>query len=265
MKSDNFKAKFTQRNGVWGLEDYKRWRPFLPDSLLESVVKEIHLHPLAAHPGAARMRSIVALHYVANVTEQKMRDILKRCVLCLQRKPPIPQHGLLKSAVPECPWRTVAMDFAGPYPMSDGGYRYVLAFVDQFTKWVELVATTDQTAPTVVKAFYERIICQHGCPLRLLSDNGPAFRAKLVEALCAHFSVKKIFATAYYPQGDGYAERFMRTLNNSLSALTAHTGEKWADYLCGVAFGYNIAEHTATGVSPFELNRGRLPYLPMEG
>jgi len=206
---------------------------------------------------------MLAQMYLANITIPHIKEMLSKCEACARRKPVQP-HGPLKSEVPDEPWGTVAMDFCGPYPES-GGYKYVLVFVDQFTKWVELVPTANQDTLTVIRAMYEHIICRHGCPRRLLSDNGPSFRSKLLDKLCVHFGIKKVFSTAYYPQGDGYAERFMRTLNNSLSALTQHTGADWHQYLPGIAFGYNITDHRAIGTSPFELTHGRIPHLPGGG
>lgn len=253
----------SSRNGILGITEYGRWRPYLPKELLERVLRTLHQHPLGSHFGAQRTRHLLAQVYVCNCTVADVQAILKKCQLCAQRRPAQP-HGALRSRVPEHPWHTVAMDFCGPYPISDG-CQYVLVFVDQFTKWVELVPTTDQTAITVIQAFYTNVICRHGCPRRLLSDNGPSFRSHLLEALCKNFGIKKIFATAYYPQGDGYAERFMRTLNNSLSALTRHTAEDWTHFVPGVAFGYNITRHAATNISPFELLRGMLPHLPGGG
>jgi hypothetical protein len=135
-------------------------------------------------------------------------------------------------------------------------------FVDQFTKWVELVPTKDQTAVTVIEAFYSNIVCRHGCPQYLLSDNGPQFRALLLDTLCSYFGVKKIFSSAYYPQGDGFAERFMRTLNNSLAALTRGDSTRWDTFLPGLSLAYNASAHEATRISPFELNTGRVPRLP---
>ena len=41
-----------------------------------------------------------------------------------------------------------------------------------------------QRAETVVKCFYDRIICRHGCPRRLLSDRGPQFKSSITEAVC---------------------------------------------------------------------------------
>ena len=154
------------------------------------------------------------------------------------------------------------MDFAGPYITSDAGNRYVLVFVDHFAKWVELVPTGDQLALTVMQAFYARVICRHGCPEYLLSDRGPQFHGALIQAMCDHFGIRKIFSSAYYPQGDGFAERFMRTLNNSLAALCQVDYHLWDTFLPGLQFAYNTSAHSATAVSPFYLNTGRVPLLP---
>jgi transposase InsO family protein len=256
-------SRASVRDGVLGLEEFGRWRPYLPASLIERVVRVLHEHPIGSHFGPSRIRHLLAQLYVCSCNVGHIRDLLQRCELCARRRP-IQPHGPLRSRVPDQPWKTVAMDFCGPYPESRG-YRYVLVFVDQFTKWVELVPTIDQNTITVIEAFYANIICRHGCPKRLLSDNGPSFRSRLLDTLCQNFGIEKIFSTAYYPQGDGYAERFMRTLNNSLSALTHHTGADWSAYLPGIAFGYNITNHAATDTSPFELLRGMLPHLPGGG
>lgn len=56
----------------------------------------------------------------------------------------------------------------------------------------------------------------------------------------------------------------MRTLNNSLSCLAKEDSSNWDKYLPGVGAAYNWASHAATGISPFELNTGRVPLLPGE-
>ena len=130
---------------------------------------------------------------------------------------------------------------------------------------MELIPTPDQVAKTVCQAFYREVICRHGCPARLLSDQGPQFKSELVEQLCGLFGIKKIFSSTYYPQGDGLAERFMRTLNNSLSILSQSNVEDWDQYVCGVQFAYNSSIHAATGFTPFSLVTGRSPSFPEEG
>ena len=157
------------------------------------------------------------------------------------------------------------MDFCGPYVTSESGNRYILVFIDTFTKYVELVPTPDQLAKTVCQSFYKEIVCRHGTPGRLLSDQGPQFKSELVESLCQIFGIRKIFSSAYYPQGDGLAERFMRTLNNSLAILSRNNISDWDVFVPGVQFAYNSSVNAATGTTPFSLVTGRVPSFPEEG
>lgn len=247
---------------IVGIRTSKGWRPLLPKELAMDVARRWHAHPLGGHLGVSRVFYAMSKQFIVLGGRHTVRQALHGCQECMLRKRPLTNFGLLQSKPPSEPWATVAMDFCGPYTPSDNGYRYVLVFVDNFTKWVELVPTKDQTAITVVNAFYQHIICRHGCPQNLLSDNGPQFMSTLTMSLCSYFGINKVFSTTYYPQGNGYAERMMRTLNNSLSSLSAHSGQEWDIFLPGLAFAYNSTIHAATGISPFELVSGRYPQLP---
>lgn len=99
----------------------------------------------------------------------------------------------------------------------------------------------------------------------MLSDRGPQFSSELVAEICRRFGVRKAFSSAYYPQGDGKAERFMRTMNNSLSILAGRSHSLWDRYVKRVQLGYNASSNAATGISPFILNTGRCPRLPGQG
>lgn len=240
------------------------WRPILPVELAKSVAKAYHESTLGAHIGARKLLTVLSRKFIIPRGGNAVKQVIQGCQLCLQRKRPQQNLGLMASKPPCRPWHTVAMDFCGPYIESDEGHKYVLVFVDHFTKWVELVPTRDQLASTVFNSFYRFIICRHGCPERLLSDNGPQFRSQLVQGLCKEFDIQKIYSSAYYPQGDGYAERFMRTLNNSLAALSSKDPRHWSAYVPGLMFAYNASEHEATQLCPFEMCTGRLPRLPGE-
>ena len=252
----------TFRENIAGIGRRHDWRPLLPSSLVEGVARSYHSHPLGAHLGARRLMSALSKHYIITNGLQEVQKVTNGCLKCQQRKPSLQKSGKYAAKPPSTPWKTVAVDFAGPLITSRNGSKYILVFMDQFTKWVELIPTRDQLASTVVQAFYTNIICRHGCPEYLLSDRGPQFSSALVDTMCAHFGIKKIFSSAYYPQGDGFAERFMRTMNNSLSALSREDPDRWDTYLPGLAFAYNSSAHAATKVSPFELNTGRVPSLP---
>ena len=252
---------FAVSEGVLGITSNPRFRPLLPSSFRDKALR--HFHDVS-HFGERRTTQLLKERFHWPGLSEDAKLFVKNCVECARRKTTQPKAGLLGSKPPSEPWRVVSVDFCGPYTTSEGGFRFILVFVDNFTKWVELCPTRDQLAATVVKLFFERIIVQHGVPACLLSDRGPQFKSHAVEAICAAFGIRKIFSSAYYPQGDGFAERFMRTLNNSLSILSRKSVSRWAAFVPCIQMAYNASQHSATGFSPFFLNTGRVPNLPGE-
>ena len=253
-----------EHDGILGVRPSRPdlpFRPLLPAPLLERVVKALHCPPEHGHLGTKRVTALVKSRYFVANAAKRVGECLQACLNCARRKPAETRQGVLASQMPTEPWRVVSGDFCGPYVRSGGDFLYILVLFDNFTKWVELIPCHDATAKTVCQAFYNRVICRHGTPHYFLSDRGTHFKAGMVEALCATFGVRKIFSSAYYPQGDGYAERFMRTLNNSLSALAGKDPANWDKFVAGIAFAYNATPHAGTGLSPFMLNHGREPRL----
>jgi hypothetical protein len=153
----------------------------------------------------------------------------------------------------------VSMDFCGPYPRSRRGNLYVLVIIDQFSKYVNLVATAAADAANVLRAVWERIICVHGPPEKLLSDNGSHFVNASIASMCHSFRIFKVQSSPYYPQGDGQVERFMSTLNNSLSSLCQADTRDWCEFISGIQYAYNTTPHAATFVSPYECIFGCKP------
>ena len=261
-KALRHEVPFVLEKGVLAVATPRGYRLVLPQSLQERIILLYHNQ---GHFGIAKTAAKVLEKCHLPRAKSIIADILSRCLPCQQRKKVADSHVSLASRPSSRPWSTVAADFCGPYTSSSEEHRYFLVFVDHFTKWVELIPTRTQEAREVAQAFYDQIICRHGCPRRFLSDRGTSFRAELVDSLCSLFQVRKIFSSSYFPQGDGTAERFMRSLNNSLSIMSRHHPKDWYKFLSGVAFGYNTTVHASTGVSPFFLNTGRVPSFPEEG
>lgn len=255
---------FVIRNGLLGIEVEGRFRPVLPQAMVEDVIKNFHDNPIFAHMGPKRTCSHVSELFVVPGLRKVARRILQSCITCQQRKATRPRHGFLSSKPPQRPFEQVAMDFCGPYKEAADGHRYVLVMIDHFTKYVELVPCKDNRASTVVNAFYREMICRHGVPERLLTDNGSHFRNYMMEALCQVFGCFKAYSSPYYPEGDGQVERFMRNMNDSLAILCDTNLGEWNHYIPGVQFAYNTSIHSVTKLTPFQLVFGRTRRCPFE-
>ena len=76
-------------------------------------------------------------------------------------------------------------------PPDDNNFKYVLLIGDIFSKYIEAVPTTDQTAPRVIDALYEKWILKHSCPSYILSDQGSDVDGKLMQEICHTFHIEK--------------------------------------------------------------------------
>jgi len=67
-------------------------------------------------------------------------------------------------------WQRLGIDVTGPHPTSSKGNRYILTVIDLFSKWVEIFPMWNQEATTVARLLMDRVICVHGCPKQILTD-----------------------------------------------------------------------------------------------
>ncbi|CAB4028930.1 uncharacterized protein K02A2.6-like, partial [Paramuricea clavata] len=119
------------------------------------------------------------------------------------------------------------------------------------------------TTTTVVISKLQRIFAGHGYPEEVITDNGPPFNAvEFTEYLAAH-GVHHRRITPYWPQANGEAERFMKTVTKAIR--TAHSeGKRWQSELDLFLLNYRSTPHSTTHISPAELlfNRSFRNKLP---
>ncbi|KAG5884506.1 hypothetical protein JTB14_034570 [Gonioctena quinquepunctata] len=82
------------------------------------------------------------------------------------------------------PFERIAIDIAGPFPVSDHGNKYILVAMDYFSKWAEAHALPNQEAITVADVLVKEWICRFGIPMELHSIkaeiSNPTFSKKYV-------------------------------------------------------------------------------------
>jgi len=67
------------------------------------------------------------------------------------------------------------MDITGPYPVTARINKYLLMFVDHFSKHVEIFPIPDQSASTCARIYALQIVTPHGSGSKLITDQGAAF------------------------------------------------------------------------------------------
>src|SRR6266511_1230453 len=135
--------------------------------------------------------------------------------------------------------------------------------MDYFTKWPIAKALKEAMAKAVSKFIYQKIICEHGCPEVLQSDQGTHFVNRIIADLTEKFRIKHRLSSPYHPQTNGLVERFNQILCEKLAKLSEET-EQWDEFVDLVLMAYRTTKHSATGVTPFLLTYGREAVLPID-
>ena len=183
---------------------------------------------------------------------EDVKGHISQCERCAQKKGPQKLQRASLSNIPiGGPFEMIAMDIhvCGPFPTSDCRKKYILVVADYFTKWPECWAIADQEAKTVTRCL-EELVCRHGVPQVLLTDQGRNFESQVIAEVCDLLHITKKRTIAYRPQCDGQLERFNRTLLKK-NRKTGIFG--WIGPVC--------IQNKSTGATPFSLTYRREAWL----
>lgn len=102
-----------------------------------------------------------------------------------------------------------------------------------------------------------------GAPRKIISDGGKEF-AGAFTTLCNEWGIEHACTLPYHQQANGLVERYMQSLNKILRIVTAERNMSWRYALQLHAFAYNASFHGAIANTPYFLNFGRDPHVPVD-
>ena len=231
------------------------------------IFQECHDVPLSGHLGTAKTIERVERRFMWPKMHEEIRRYVATCVSCQQNKPSsqLPIGLLQPLPIPERPWQTVTMDLITALPRTKLGHDAIVVFVDKLTKWATYVPTTTNVdAPHLAHIFFQHVVRLRGIPSSIVSDRDPRFTSVFWKSLWQQLGTKLQMSTAFHPQTDGQTERQNRTLEEMLRAYVSYEQDDWDEHLSAAELAHNCAEHASTGFSPYYLNHGHHPQLPID-
>ena len=244
-----------------------RDRLYIPSgSTCNFLIWELHGGGLAGHFGITKTIQALELCYYSPQLCCDIRKMIGRCSTCtIGKLTKQNTRQYLPLPVPDSPWQEVSLDVILGLPRTRRQLAAILVVVDRFSKMAHFIAcckTTD-TAHTA-GLFFNEIVHLHGVPRSIVSDRDVRFTSTFWKALWHLMGTKLLFSTAFHPQTDGQTEVTNRSLGNLLHCLVQENAASWDDLLPRMEFAYNASNHHATGYSPFQVNTGRNPTLPVD-
>jgi hypothetical protein len=104
----------------------------------------------------------------------------------------------------------------GPKVFINGQVRkaYLVTFMDDASRLITHSAFCPAETALEVEGVLKQALLKRGLPIRLVIDNGSAYRAATLQAICARLEIRLIYCRPYTPEGKGKLERWHRTLRN---------------------------------------------------
>ncbi|KAG7579052.1 Reverse transcriptase domain [Arabidopsis thaliana x Arabidopsis arenosa] len=233
---------------------------------VEIVVREVHEGLCGSHSsGRAMAFKIKRMGYYWPTMITDCVKFAQRCKRCQLHAPLIHQPSELFSSISApYPFMRWSMDIIGPLHRSTRGVQYLLVLTDYFSKWIEAEAYASIKDSAVNTFIWKNIICRHGVPYEIVTDNGPQFISHEFEAFCSDWGIKVSYSTPRYPQGNGQAEAANKTILSNLKKRLNHLKGGWYNELQPVLWAYRTTPRRSTGETPFSLVYGMEAIVPAE-
>ncbi|KNZ47082.1 hypothetical protein VP01_66g14 [Puccinia sorghi] len=125
------------------------------------------------------------------------------------------------------PFEEIHLDLMGPiWPASHQGHRFILTIVDSCTRFcaaipIKLKSDVAETIPFLVDIEAKRLGYY---PSTIHSDRGSEFLNSSLKEYCISHLIKQRTSDAYIPQQNGLAERFNRTIIESMRTILEDSG-----------------------------------------
>ena len=144
-----------------------------------------------------------------------------------------PLHPL---PMPTKPWSLIGMYFTSPFPMLNR-YDYLWVVICQLTSIVHLIPVNTTTmASKLVWIYIKEVVCLHGIPELIVSDQDSKFMPKFWCEVHRTVGTKPMISTAFHPQMDGVTERANCSIGQILRIMVQPDQMDWREKLSTVEF-----------------------------
>jgi hypothetical protein len=157
----------------------------------DTILKECHDGPLAAHGGAKRTITFLKKSYYWPNLKDNVEEYVKTCLTCQQNRTlNKKQAGLLQPLpIPEGPWESVSMDFMVSLPPSRG-FDAIMVVVDRFNKMAHFIPIKDEAmAQEIGRLFFTHVFKHHGLPKDIVLVSTPKVHKQVLTSLVEAYGV----------------------------------------------------------------------------
>ncbi len=91
---------------------------------------------------------------------------------------------------------------------------YLVSLMDDASRLITHSAFCPGETALDIEAVLKQAVLKRGLPVKLVTDNGAAYRARTLQGICARLGIHLVYCRPYVPQGKGKLERWHRRLRD---------------------------------------------------
>ena len=214
------------------------------------------------HYGIDKTTNIVQNHYWWWGLKDQTKEYVKTCDPCKLGSAKFNEPMEMQPIAVQGMYHKVGTDMIGPLQTSRSGNRFIIVAIDYLTKMIEAAAVPNKSSQTRADFFYREIICRHGTPVEVITDQGGEFQGKL-QALLDRCGIDHRRTSPYHPQANGLTGRANQTLVKTLFKMTTDDPHDWDKQIPTALMGYRATRQASTKYSPFFMLHGHEMVLPI--
>ncbi|XP_038053160.1 uncharacterized protein LOC119725702 [Patiria miniata] len=228
---------------------------------VNDIMKHCHSNPAGGHSGINGTLTKISQHYTWNGMKEDVSNFVSSCERCQtgdRNKNKATPAKTMKLKLTQA-LEVVGMNFIGPLPVSNEGCKFVLAFTDYYTKFVDFFPLKTKSNVGVtwcIKTF----IYRWGAPKGLLLSQDDDYIIQLNTEIGKSLNFPGLIVTSSdHPQTSSISERTNQMLTTHLNKLVSEYPDNWARNLEELAYSIRTQEQLPLKSSPFFLMFGRHP------
>ena len=199
----------------------KGTRFIVPKSLQGDVLKQLHY----AHQGVEKCR----LRAKASVFWKGINEDIERtvglCPTCQRHQNAPSKEPLMPMDIPPHQWHTLGSDL---FYLDGQDYLLIADYYSKFPIVRKLTQTSSRNIIAQLKGIFE----EQGIPRKLISDNGPQYTSQEFQHFTAEWKFEHVTSSPYYPQSNGFIERMVQTVKQTLTKAKETGSDPHMAMLC---------------------------------
>jgi len=222
-----------RKNNIVTTRDNKYW---IPMKKRTDFIEDIH--KMLCHAGSKKVYNYIKDDFDMYEMRQQIKNIVQSCTNCQKRKTLTAKtkEKHIKQSADE-PFQKIYMDFCGPFRRTMNGYQYILAIIDQFSRYISLTAVAHQDEKTTRKVLLDKWIWKFGPPKKIHIDRGKSFESALFNETTKRFKTEIVYSSPYNHNINGIIERQFRTIRDAINIrLKDEMHRDWVEMLTEIEF-----------------------------